>query len=379
MPTVPSPRARGELLPAARKLVHSAVEGTRLMTIGDLEFFVVETPRREHGGSSRSVLLRVVTDSGLAGWGEANLRWQAGELPDRRRRLLPVLAGRSVFDIVELLELEALQPAALRAAVEMACWDLVGQIAELPLFCLLGGQYRHRIPVAVRLEEQSPERLAELAQELFNQGMHWQILSSLGSVDSDLELVARVHQATGGRAEICFDAAESHSMDDARRLCTSLEDGRVRVVLDPLAGGQLDQLVALARQTSVPLAAWRPITEPANLLVLVRARAVALAVVDVQRVGGILRARSCAAIAHAAELPAAVAGCAPGGVATAAILHVAASTPAFLARTEFSSRHLHEDLLTEPLEVVDGMITVPQGAGLGVRVDRAKLEQALGG
>ncbi len=348
------------------------------MTIRDLEFFLVETPRRQHGGSNRSVLLRLATDSGLVGWGEAALGWKASELPDRRERLLPLLAGRNVFDIEELLELEALRSAPLRAAVEMACWDLVGQTARLPLFHMFGGQYRHRIPVAVRLEEESPEQLADLAQELFDQGMHWQIVGSLGNVESDLELVAQVHRATGGRAEICFDAAESYSMDDARQLCTRLEDGRVRVILDPLAGGQLDQLIALARQTSVPLAAWRPITKPADLLLLVRARAVALAVVDLQRVGGILRARNCAAIAHAAELPAAVAGCAPAGVATAAILHVAASTPAFLARTEFSCRHLHEDLLVEPLEVADGMITVPQGAGLGVRVDRGKLEQMLG-
>jgi len=348
------------------------------MTISDLEFFAIQTPPDRQGDCRRSVLLRLVTDSSLEGWGEAVLRWSASQSPDRRAQLLPVLAGRSVFEIEDLLELEALSQPQLRAAVEMACWDLVGQVAQLPLFRLLGGQYRHRIPVAVRLDDHQPDRLAKLAQELFDQGMHWQIVGSLGQVDADLELIERLNRATASRAEICFDAAQHYSMDQARQLCTALEDGRVRVILDPLAGGELDQLVALARQTSVPLGAWRPIGKPADMLLLVRARAVAMAVVDLQRVGGIQRARNCAAIAQAAELPAAVAGCGPAGVATAATLHVAASTPAFLARTDFSQRHVHEDVLVEPLEVSDGMITVPQAPGLGVKVDRSKLEHLFG-
>ena len=96
------------------------------MKINDLEFHLVEIGCTGLAQPVRSLLVRLTTDSGLEGWGEAGVAWRLGELSARRDALLPVLAGRSIFDIEELHTLEALAPPPLRAAVEMACWDLVG-------------------------------------------------------------------------------------------------------------------------------------------------------------------------------------------------------------------------------------------------------------
>jgi len=63
------------------------------------------------------------------------------------------------------------------------------------------------------------------------------------------------------------------------------------------------------------------------------------------------------------------------GVAVAAMLHLAASTPAFSSCNECTYYQLHDDVLTEPLEISHGMMAVPQGAGLGIEVDRAKIEK----
>ena len=68
-----------------------------------------------------------------------------------------MLAGRSVYDIEELHALEALSPAALRSAIEMAVWDLLGRVLRQPLCNLLGGYYRRRVPVSVRLAGLPPE------------------------------------------------------------------------------------------------------------------------------------------------------------------------------------------------------------------------------
>src|SRR5208283_5752037 len=97
------------------------------------------------------LLVRLTTASGLEGWGEAGLGWRPAELAARRDALRAVLAGRSVYDIEELHALDALSPAPLRAAVEMAVWDLLGRVLRQPLCNLLGGYYRRRIPVSVRL------------------------------------------------------------------------------------------------------------------------------------------------------------------------------------------------------------------------------------
>ena len=88
-----------------------------------------------------------------------------------------------------------------------------------------------------------------------------------------------------------------------------------------------------------------------------------------------LPARECAAVAKAGGIPASLGGGPALGVATAAMLQLAASTPAFLGQNESEYHQLQDDLLVEPLEIVDGMITVPQAPGLGVEVDRAKVER----
>jgi len=345
------------------------------MTISDLEFHLVEIACDGREAPLRSLLVRLATDAGLEGWGEAQLGWRPSELAPRRDVLLPILTGRSLYDIEELLELEALKIAPLRSALEMASWDLVGRAAGQPLCHLFGGAYRQRIPVAVRLAGTPGRPLAQLARELAEQGFHSQIITSCGEPGRDLQTLAEVREGGGDRVELRFDAAASYDIDTARELCAELESSGLQFMLDPLRANELGTIASLRRQTSVPLAAWRAIRSPADVLALVRCRAAPFVVVDLELVGGIAPARRCAAIARAGGVAASLGGGPSLGIGVAAMLQLAASTPAFANCNESAYPQLQDDLLTEPLEVVDGMITVPQAPGLGVHVDRAKVER----
>ena len=95
------------------------------MKVSDVEFSAVEIPRNDSGTPIRSLLVCLTTDSGEEGWGEAPLTWRVSELADRRKVLLPLLAGRNVFDIEELLAADWLTEPGLRCALEMAALDLV--------------------------------------------------------------------------------------------------------------------------------------------------------------------------------------------------------------------------------------------------------------
>jgi len=256
----------------------------------------------------------------------------------------------------------------------MASWDLIGWITRQPLCHLFGGRYRSRIPLAVRLPDGKADRVARLARELADRGFHSQVLTLQGRLESDLQMVAAVREGAGERIELRLDAAQRYDMETARDLCAEIESAGVQFVVDPLRDGDLDQIASLRRQVEVPLGVWRSIRGPADVLALVRCGAAPFAVVDLQRVGGIAPARQCAAIARAAGLAASLGGGPSTGVGVAAMLHVAASTPAFAGCNECASYQLEDDLLANPLEVLDGMLTVPQGAGLGVEVDRARLE-----
>ena len=345
------------------------------MIINDLEFYLVEIDCVGQRLPVRSLLVRLATDGGLEGWGEAHLKWRASELQARREVLLPILAGRSVFDIADLLELDSLNSAPLRSALEMASWDVVGQIAGQPLCHLLGGGYRQRIPITIRIGSVSEDQTVQLVQEMADQGFHSQIITSFGQPQRDLDTLAAAHGAAGDRIELRLDAGASYDMDTARDLCAELENQAVHFVLDPLNTNELEQVASLRRQTSVPLAIRQLVRNPADLLAAVRCGASPFVVVDLGLVGGILAARECAAIARAAGISSSLGGAPSLGIGVAAMLQLAASTPAFANCNECAYHLIQDDLLQTPLEIIDGMITVPRGPGLGVQIDRGKLER----
>jgi L-alanine-DL-glutamate epimerase-like enolase superfamily enzyme len=288
---------------------------------------------------------------------------------------LPVLAGRSVFDIEDLLALKVLRDRPLRCALEMASWDLVGRVAGLPLCHLFGGGYRQRIPLAVRLAGPEDAELAQVARELAVEGFHWQIVTSTGRSELDLEIVRAVRERVGEHVQLRLDAAGHYDLETARQLCRELEEQQIQFLIDPIRGSGHFQLAALGRQTSVPLAMSRGITEPADVLGPVRCGSIPFVVVDLEQVGGLVPARNCAAVAQAGGLSAVLASGPSLGVAMAAMLHLAASTPAFASCHEWTDYPRHDDVLVEPLEIHHGMMSVPQTPGLGIEVDRGKIEK----
>jgi L-alanine-DL-glutamate epimerase-like enolase superfamily enzyme len=345
------------------------------MKINDLEFHLVAVGQTESAAPVRSLLVRITTTSGLEGWGESGLGWRVGELAARREALLAVLAGRSVYDIEELHTLEALSPPPLRSAVEMAVWDLLGHVLRQPLCNLFGGYYRRRVPVSIRLPGRRPAMAAQVSRELAEQGFHMQTLASGGRPDDDIQTLTAIREMVGDRIELRLDGMGRYDMETARDLCTALEFHNLQFFLDPLNSRELHPLASLARQTSIPLAAWRAIHGPADVLVTVRCNAAPFLVVDLEQMGGIVPARACAAIAAAAGVVPVLGGRPSLGIATAAMLHLAAAIPAFSTANDIAPGQLRDTVLADSLEITDGMMTVPQSHGLGVEVDRAKVER----
>jgi L-Ala-D/L-Glu epimerase len=345
------------------------------MKINDLELFLVSVGQTDSAAPLRSLLVRITTAMGAEGWGESGLAWHVGELSERREVVLAVLAGRSIYDIEELHTLEALAPLALRAAVEMAFWDLLGRVLRQPLCNLLGGYYRRRVPVSIRLAGRKPAVAAQISRERAEQGFHTQTIAASGRPDEDLHILAAIREMVGDRIELRFDGMGRYDLETARDLAAGLEPLGLQFFLDPLNTQELYPVASLGRQTSVPLAVGQAIHRPADVLTAVRCSAAPYVMIDLDQVGGIVPARACAAVADAAGVVSVLSGRPSVGIATAAALHVAAATAAFSTSNELASRQLRDTVLSEPLTATDGMISVPQSYGLGVTVDRAKVEK----
>ena len=345
------------------------------MQINDLEFFLVEIDYEAVSEPVHSLIVRITTEDSVCGWGETCCPWRRQELPARREALLAVLAGRNVFDIEELLTLEALAENSLRAGLEMACWDALARSLRRPLSHLWGGVYRRRIPLTVRLTPGYPAAVAQIARSSAEKGFYSQIITSSGDPWRDAETAAAVRENVGGRSEVRLDGQAFYDVSAARTLCEELEPAGLHMLIDPVNSDSLRSIAALRRQTSVPIALSRTVKSPADVFAAGRESLARAVILEPLTVGGLARTRQCVAVAESAGLSVALSCRASAGLSTAAILQLAAATPALANGNETSYPQLRDDILAESLEIVEGMAVMPQGPGLGVEVDPAKLER----
>ncbi|NMC21677.1 MAG: hypothetical protein GYA33_14800 [Thermogutta sp.] len=344
------------------------------MIIRDLEFQLIRVPNERGYAGDRLVLVRLLFDADLEGWGEAALPWRITEPGPRRDFLLPILAGRNVFDIAELLELEPLYPRALKAAVETACWDALGRAAGQPVARLMGGVYRQRIPCSLRLRSEAPEDLAAETRRAIEAGHTSLVVAGSGYGENDVRRLKTVRAVAGPHASLRFDAAGLLDLPSAVRLARELEAFESILMIDPLRRAGWDLYYQLQRQIDISIAACRQITGPADVFAAARAAAVDHVIIDLARVGGILRARDCVTVAEAANLGCSLSCDLSVGFQSAAALQLASALPALTAGHDLPSPDAVNASAVRGLKMMDGMFEVPLGPGLGIEVDREEID-----
>jgi L-alanine-DL-glutamate epimerase-like enolase superfamily enzyme len=257
----------------------------------------------------------------------------------------------------------------------MALWDLIARAARQPLHHLLGGAYRSSVPLCAPLPSGSCELVAQWSRAMLAQGIGSQILATTGRVEEDWQRIAAVREACADRVQLRLDAACRYDLRSAMQLCEHLESGSVQFVVDPVSAPDAERLAIVGSTARILLGVSAGVETPADILQLARTQAASYVMIDPVRVGGLARARDCAVVAEAAGLAPTLRIEGTSGLALAATLHVAAATPGLLSGHGCSYPHLQADILSEPLRVTDGLLNVPTAAGLGVEVDRDRIER----
>ena len=349
------------------------------MIINDLDFFLVEIPTRRTGVLIKSLLVRISTHNGYEGWGETQLKWHADELHHRRDRLLNAISGRSIFDIEDLVRIDELRNPQLRWGIETACWDLIGKLTSQPVCHFFGGEYRHRIPLVARLHGDTPDEFAVDSMELFNQGFHWQVIPLSGNLEQDRRFVRAVHESIGHRVELRIDGMCRFSEEDAIILARDWEDLGIGMWVDPLMTNDVNDLMKLQNQTIMQIGVRRAIRTPSDILAIVRGNTSLLPVIEPPRIGSIHETCKCAAVAEAADLRVALANSNSLGPSAAAMLQLAAALPACSGGNEGLVTRPREGILRDgdAFDVNDGLVLLPSGPGLGVELDRSKIDRFL--
>jgi len=380
------------------------------MKIKSLEALQVALPlRRPHRfAASRGeialgkyVIVKVHTDEGIVGLGEAPVlkEWGGdygmyfGETAQTVMHMVrdcfaPILEGEDPFRIEHLHTLMdrcAKGHFYAKAAIDFALYDIVGKALKTPVYNLLGGLYREKIPMVHSIGIMPNKDAVTEALQVLDEGIRIIKLKIGLDPERDIALVRDLRAAVGPKIGITVDGNEGYTTaSDAIRYLKRLEEFDILFCEQPVAG--LRAMAKVARGVSFPLMADESAWTPQDILRIIEMQAAEVISLYPTKPGGLFRAKQVAAVIEAGGLTCNVNGSAEMGIANAVNLHLSASTKVVSQgcvypitnlegreQTKVAGHFYLDDIIREPFKYEDGFLYVPHGPGLGVELDEAKV------
>jgi len=264
-----------------------------------------------------TIIVKVETDAGLTGYGEAHPGRSPGAVVSLINNTLhPLIAGMDACDVVGVfarvnrmqLSSHGLGAGAALAVsgIDMALWDIRGKAANMPLYQMLGGS-RRRIPAyagGISMGFQEPASLLDEAREYVERGYKAVKLRLGDNPRDDIARVQAVRAGLGSEIEILTDANTNYTLADARRVIPALAEARVAWLEEPFGCNDHGAYrMGAAISPLVPIAAGENHYTRFEFARLIEERAVQILQPDLSKTGGITEGMRIAAIASAWGLP----------------------------------------------------------------------------
>lgn len=350
--------------------------------------------------SFNTCLVEVDTDAGLTGLGEAkvgvgNLGNYAALVTLIHAELAPLLVGRDARDVTALWETiyngsrahyvsahgrtfpvvgrRGITVSAL-SGIDIALWDLLGKTLGQPVWRLLGGRFRDRVPAYASGGWAPVGAVGKQLRQYVDRG-HRAVKMRVGlqdrSIDDSAARVREARQVLGPDVGLMVDAHGTWSVREAQRFARKVADCDLAWLEEPVSPDNVAGQAEVRAATDIPIAAGETEQTRFAFRDLIEARAVDVLQPDVAIAGGITETlRICAlAATHGLTVAPHLWG---GAILFASGLHVATATPC-VTTLEFSrgENPLLNDMVEEPFTLVDGHVLAPDRPGLGITLDAA--------
>ena len=340
-----------------------------------------------HG--STKVVVEVDTSAGVTGLGEAG-HWRHAALI--REELAPRLLGRCATDLnntwaaavppVETLHnTDGLDVVRAYGAIEMALWDIRGKLAGVPIYQLLGGALRKRIPFAEYFAmreavgaaggESTPEQLGEYCERMVEEFGSPFFEGKVGHTDleTDVAVARSVREAIGPQRMLRLDANMGWRVPTAREALHRIGPYDIANVEDPV--GSIDEMARLRIHSRIPFSTHVP-----DLRSAARLGVPDSFVLNLTSLGGISRTLRFIAACEALGVDFTFYS-GESGIGTAAYLQIAAADPHLGLPSQSLLRWYTNDIIVNgPFQAYEGHINVPETPGLGIELDHVALELA---
>lgn len=333
---------------------------------------------------SHNVLVKVTTDEGTVGWGEGVLAARlTGETQGRIMasidHLAPMIIGEDPLRRTALWNRMTAAVYGNRTAIgalDIALFDIAGKARNVPVYELIGGQFRNIVPAMTLLGSGDPAADAKDAAERYENGFRWfKLKLGLADPDTEVETFAAMADAVGDDAVLCGDANEAWTEMEAIRFIRRLEGLPVRFIEQPIAGGDPAALVRVAERVPIGVCADEGIQSLSDIIGYgpTPVAGVSLKLIKLGGITGVMRG---AHLCEAHRLHINLAGkVAESTVASAANVHAAAAIRQLHFGVSPANKGIAADVSRDPLTLVEGSFAVPGGPGLGVDVDENLVEE----
>jgi L-alanine-DL-glutamate epimerase-like enolase superfamily enzyme len=323
-----------------------------------------------------NIFIRLETETGMVGWGCSTPDAVTSETKETVLRSFEVAKRLVVgcdptrINLVNFaLENELAGNSSLKAGVNMALYDIVGKMAGMPLFRLLGG-YREKIETSVTVGLNSTDLMVAKANQIVSDGFKFIKIKCGIDAEQDIENILAIREAVGSAVKLRLDANEGYSVEDALRVVQMLEEkgADIEILEQPTKANYLYSLKDVTRQCSVPIMADETALTLSDSVKLVKHEIADMINIKLMKIGGVTNAIKANALAELADVPVMV-GCMNESMAAmSAGVHFACAFRNVQYADLDSALDFVSDVAKGGATYADGYVIPSEKPGLGVEV-----------
>jgi len=333
----------------------------------------------------RFVVVKMYTNEDIIGIGEAppwvnvSREGQGAIVSTIRDYLAPIIIGKDPFNIEEIWkEMDRVAPGNPQAktAVDVGLYDIMGKALNIPMYKLIGGLMRDKIPLTGIVGLDSITKMVKTAEKWTSEGYETIRLKIGMGLNKDEELLKTARESLGDKIKIRVDANQIYRPHEAVKIIKTLENYNIEIVEQPVAWYDLKGLSFVNKLVNTPLMPHESLYDIYDVVHLIDADAVSVFGFKMDRPGGITNAVKARTLAELNDIPATVISSIELGINTAASMQFAAT----IKRMDFACEAsgpivIADNIVKNPIEIKDGFAKVPKGIGIGVEIDEDKLKK----
>ncbi len=331
------------------------------------------------------VICKLISKNESVGLGEAFI-WlpETGVSPYQiidavKNSLVKYVIGENPFNIEKInyrMDLNLARNEVAKGMIDMACYDLMGQISDLPACYFMGGKFVDKIPIAALIPLAEPMLVKGILRSYYKKGFRNFRLKLGKGINKDLEIVQLVRKTFGNEINVRVDYNQAYTPSMAVKAIKTIEPYGIDFVEQPVKASDYIGMAFVQERVDIPLMSHEGFFTLRDFITLVEMKAVRVLGLNSERPGGVTKAIKALNYAKMRGLDVVLHN-QPLGIASAMHIHFTIAQYPFIdhATELFGQEMLQDDLILDPIDYSNGMAKIPKEKGWGVKLDERALNK----